>query len=44
MNLQVRVSSFEPARERLDLELVDISHGALQSENSLNRDNGGENQ
>jgi small subunit ribosomal protein S1 len=44
MNLQVRVSSFEPARERLDLELVDISHGALQSENSLSRDNGGENQ
>ena len=44
MKVQVRVSSFEPTRERLDLELIDFSHDTLQSESSVHIDKGGETQ
>jgi small subunit ribosomal protein S1 len=44
MKVQVRVSSFEPARERLDLELIDFNHDTQQSEGSDHIDEGGETQ
>jgi hypothetical protein len=41
MKVSVRISGFEPARERLDLEFVDLN---LQSENNVHMDKGGETQ
>jgi small subunit ribosomal protein S1 len=44
MKIQVRVSSFEPARERLDFELLDVSQDVMQAKDSLRTDNGGDTQ
>jgi small subunit ribosomal protein S1 len=44
MKIKIRVTAFEPARERLDLELIEINQGTSQSELEASMDKGGENQ
>jgi RecJ-like exonuclease len=42
MKIKVRVSAFEPARERLDLELIEVRHETSQTEHEDSIDKGGE--